>query len=621
VLSFEKRVSIMSSDIVLSPGVRQNLLALQNTAGLLSVTQNRLATGKKVNTALDNPVSYFTSQALSQRVGDLNSLLDSIGQAQQTLKAADAGITSLTSLVQSAKSIATQALQTAKGAVNYTNITGTAAIPADTTKISATSNVASSGVVSSQSTATLDVSALVTAGAAANGQTLSLSLNGITKTYTFNNAAGNGTTVFSTGAELQAEVLADFQTTGAVATVGGVAANAFTATSIDAVNSFTIGGTATTGTGTQVTGTSTAAAVTGDALTISDGTHTQTFYRVAAGASIAGHTFSTAANLKTAIDATNLVTGGSPVTTTVNGTGVDIKRADGGDVTISGALGVADGYISNAAGTTFNSNFNATLAPLSGSLTIGVGTNAVHTLSFGTGIGQIFTRTALNTALAAFTDVAGSVNTTGHVNLAPSSSDNVTVGGTGAILTALGLTAGTTTPSATVITPNAARSSLQNDFNNLLSQIDQLAKDASYSGVNLLYGDSLKVVFNPDGTSSLNIAGVKFDAAGLGLTAISGTGFQDNKVVSDTLAKIGTTLDTLRTQASRFGTSVGVVQVRQDFTKNLINTLQIGSDNLVLADTNEEGANLLALQTRQQLSTTALSLANQASQAVLRLFG
>ena len=103
----------MSSDIVLSPGVRQNLLSLQNTAALMSVTQNRLATGKKVNTALDNPNSFFTSQSLQTRAGDLNDLLNSIGQAQKTLEAANQGITSLTKLVQSAKSIVNQARQSA----------------------------------------------------------------------------------------------------------------------------------------------------------------------------------------------------------------------------------------------------------------------------------------------------------------------------------------------------------------------------------------------------------------------------------------------------------------------------------------------------------------------------
>ncbi len=155
----------------------------------------------------------------------------------------------------------------------------------------------------------------------------------------------------------------------------------------------------------------------------------------------------------------------------------------------------------------------------------------------------------------------------------------------------------------------------------MLSQIDQLASDSSYNGVNLLNGDNLKVTFNETGTSSLTIQGVNLDSSGLGLNQITGTGFQDNNVITNTLNNITTALTTLRSQASTFGSNLSTVQTRQDFTTNLINTLQTGSDNLVLADTNEEGADLLALQTRQQLSTTALSLSAQADQNVLKLFG
>ncbi|MBN8920015.1 MAG: hypothetical protein J0H62_04830, partial [Rhizobiales bacterium] len=123
----------MSSNITLSAGVRQNLLSLQNTAALMGETQNRLATGKRVNSALDNPSNFFTSQALSNRASDLNSLLDSIGQAQQTLKTADTAITSLTKLVESAKSIAKQAQQATAPTSTYSlAITGNAAVAADT---------------------------------------------------------------------------------------------------------------------------------------------------------------------------------------------------------------------------------------------------------------------------------------------------------------------------------------------------------------------------------------------------------------------------------------------------------------------------------------------------------
>jgi hypothetical protein len=97
------------SGIVLSSSVRQNLLSLQSTADLLATTQNRLATGKKVNTALDNPTNFFTAQSLDSRAGDINNLLDGIGNGVQVLQAANTGITSLQKLVDTAKSIANQA--------------------------------------------------------------------------------------------------------------------------------------------------------------------------------------------------------------------------------------------------------------------------------------------------------------------------------------------------------------------------------------------------------------------------------------------------------------------------------------------------------------------------------
>ena len=102
------------SGIVLSSSVRQNLLSLQSTADLLATTQNRLATGKKVNTALDNPTNFFTAQSLDSRAGDINNLLDGIGNGVQVLQAANTGITSLQKLVDTAKSIANQALQTTR---------------------------------------------------------------------------------------------------------------------------------------------------------------------------------------------------------------------------------------------------------------------------------------------------------------------------------------------------------------------------------------------------------------------------------------------------------------------------------------------------------------------------
>src|SRR6201990_601862 len=113
------------SGIVLSASVRQNLLSLQSTAALLATTQNDLATGNKVNTALDNPTEYFTAQGLNNRAGDINNLLDSIGNGVQVLQAANTGITSLQSLVDTAKSIANQGLQAPVGYSTKSSVTTT----------------------------------------------------------------------------------------------------------------------------------------------------------------------------------------------------------------------------------------------------------------------------------------------------------------------------------------------------------------------------------------------------------------------------------------------------------------------------------------------------------------
>src|ERR1700758_4883447 len=123
------------SGIVLSASVRQNLLALQSTASLLATTQNDLATGNKVNSALDNPTEYFTSQALNNRASDISNLLDSIGNGVQVLQAANTGITSLQSLVASAQSIANQVLQSPVGYSTKSNVTSPALTNASATNL------------------------------------------------------------------------------------------------------------------------------------------------------------------------------------------------------------------------------------------------------------------------------------------------------------------------------------------------------------------------------------------------------------------------------------------------------------------------------------------------------
>jgi flagellin-like hook-associated protein FlgL len=163
------------------------------------------------------------------------------------------------------------------------------------------------------------------------------------------------------------------------------------------------------------------------------------------------------------------------------------------------------------------------------------------------------------------------------------------------------------------------RLSLSVQFGAIKSQIDSLAADSGFNGINLLKGNNLSVTLNETGSSSVTITAVTYDSAGLGINNATNNWAAAADITAAS-TNLTAALTTLRAQSQAFGSSLSTVQIRQDFTKATINTLQTGADSLTLADSNEEGANLLALQTRQQLSTTALSLASQASQAVLRLF-
>jgi flagellin len=176
------------------------------------------------------------------------------------------------------------------------------------------------------------------------------------------------------------------------------------------------------------------------------------------------------------------------------------------------------------------------------------------------------------------------------------------------------------TSQALQTTDTATRADLATQFDALLTQIDQLAGDSGFNGVNLLNGDNLDVTFNETATSSVTITGVTDTAASALSVSGAASSWATNTNINAAVSDLSTATNTLRSQAKTFGANLSVVQTRQDFTKATINTLQVGADNLTLADTNEEAANLTALQTRQQISTVSLSLINQQQQGVLRLF-
>jgi flagellin-like hook-associated protein FlgL len=166
---------------------------------------------------------------------------------------------------------------------------------------------------------------------------------------------------------------------------------------------------------------------------------------------------------------------------------------------------------------------------------------------------------------------------------------------------------------------NRSKAAMQ--FNDLRTQLDNLANDASYKGTNLIKGSpaNLKVTFSEDGSSTLTISGVASDSSGLSVIAAANNWGVDANIDA-AINDLDSALTTLRSTASTMGSNASVLSLRLDFTTNLINSLEEGSAKLVNADLNEESANLLTLQTRQQLGTIGLSIAQQSEQSILRLF-
>jgi len=164
-------------------------------------------------------------------------------------------------------------------------------------------------------------------------------------------------------------------------------------------------------------------------------------------------------------------------------------------------------------------------------------------------------------------------------------------------------------------------SDLANQFDEIRTQIANLAEDSGYGGKNLLNNESLSVEFNEDGSNTLSVAGFSATTAGTiaGVT-VAAANFADNTTIEGNISDIDDAVSNLRTEAQKLASNLSTITIRADFTEKMVNTLTTGADKLTLADMNEEGANMLMLQTRQALGTTSLALSSQAAQSVLRLF-
>ncbi|MFF8799407.1 MULTISPECIES: flagellin hook IN motif-containing protein [unclassified Methylobacterium] len=255
------------------------------------------------------------------------------------------------------------------------------------------------------------------------------------------------------------------------------------------------------------------------------------------------------------------------------------------------------------------------------SITVQVGSGAgmnTATITFGTAPGQVSTLAQLNEALAPANAQATIDSLTGKISITTAND----VGAQNLSIVATGTGNPFTTGSATANLGGdglSARNNLVQTYNDLLKQMDQLASDAGFNGVNLLSGDNLTINFNEKGTSSLKVQGSATSAASLGLSAVGQTNFQESSAIKKIVDQINSAGSQLQSRAAALGANLAVVQNRQDFTKQIVTVLDTGAANLTSADLNEEAANSQALSTRNSLAISALSLANQSQQGILQL--
>ena len=416
------------ADISLTASMRTNLLSLQNTQSLMDTTQERLSTGLKVNSAIDNASSYYTAQSLNNRASDLSALLDSMGQGIQTIQAANEGIEAITEFVEQAKAIA----NSARDAASKTDV-----------------------------------------------KTLNAKFSDLTTPQT-------------------------------------------------------------------------------------------------------------------------------PKTSAATALTLEIKKVNGDKVE---ALGSSDEH---------DKAVTAALAKLNAKLAVGElgGKDASAFKTASEAAMKEFTGTVLEDVMEFSISADGKVSLTAKAGYQIAAKGAGEFAGQGDKAADTGLAGDTATSTVNV---NTDRQKYAEQFNEIMRQIDKLAKDSGYKGINLLQMNTLTVIFNEDRSSQIEVKGVDASSTGLKISNPVDS-WQTDEDINKSITEAENAISELRIMASDYGNYYSIVQNRQDFTKNLINVLTEGADNLTLADMNEESANMLALQTRQQLAINSLSLASQAAQGVLQLF-
>ena len=648
----------MVKSITLTASMRSNLNSLKNISKQMNTTQERLSTGKKVNSAIDNASSYYQARALTNRASDLDALLDAMGQGIQTIQAATQGLTSGVSFLEQASAIATEALAA--------------------TKIPSKEWFAAQENVTAVASNWAELKAALDSGKAGN----IVIYGNIQEEGQINLSAGQnlvgvgyyGIEEPDTGKFSSIDI--DLEklniTQGIVATaddliISDISIRSITRTDIDSYVVY-LGGKSNIilndidlmmdnanqvsydsrnissnavylGNGTLITGNnfiyekgkSEDKQVLSNALlygadirlegtlniymqqTTSRGTN-QVSMVLAKDAKL-----NVVSSIMTVATSHLKLEGNSQVNIVSQNQGLcygELTLEDNSQINIKAGYDLA-GITYNGMNYPLNVNFNSNQAQMNLESSNRLFNNSGNRLTFNAVAGAKFS----HNGKVYKTDTDVSDNTMNGNNLPAGFAEE----------------AGEAAPSLDFLdemvanlqakaeqgikgyqTTISSDSSYANQYNKAFEQYDKLINDSSYQGVNLLKKEKLDVVFNETRNNKLTVQGQDMSSAALGLTKAEWTTQGD---IANSIQELLAAVNKIRTFQSELGNNYSIIQTRQNFTEALTDVLETGADNLVLADMNEESANYLALQTRQQLATNALSLAANSAQSVLALFG
>ncbi len=611
----------MSNSISLTASMRSNLLSLQNIAGQVDLTQNRLSTGLKVNSAIDNPSSYYTAVSLNNRANDLSALLDSMAQGIQTIKAATEGLEAGANLLEQAIATANQVLETTNIPAKswFEQQEGVASVVSTKEELLAAidsgkkGDIVIYGQIDMGNTAiTLkegqNFTGIGTYGVADNERgkfsALNFDVTGLASMQMITLSTGNISDLsISAEGDANKQVFTLIQATGRSFNVtlknidfhsevknGGWGSSLVKAQNKDA-GQFHLQGVNNLYTTDNITG------FWQTSLTIDSGTVLNAKLTGVEGATFA---YSNVEINDAQVNSQTSYWDFLRSSVICNG-----KSYVNGGRSANGSLTLNDQSRVDNCARLENMNLNIT----SREATINVTEPRLFVI--------------YSSGTATLNAVAGSkISLAGQVYRLDENVDYTqTVTGTPPQCQKV--------DGETFVQPD--RSFLDSltikqkyepkadssRYQEIIRQYDSLIKDSSYKGINLLGEQDLTVIFNEDRSAQLAVKGKDASSKALGLTTVD---WQNQGDIAQSLTELSEALNQIRQISSELGNYYSIVTTREDFTQNLINVLTEGADKLTLADMNEESANMLALQTRQQLAVNSLSLASQASQSILRLF-